>query len=119
MALVSVFSSLHCRRRHDASVLSHPLTSLSFLPRLPFPPFARPPKALMYSLCESGLDHLESEQLLPTAGIHAAVNPVLAGAFTGLVYKSTGASFVWYRLPRPRPPSCLSLLCHSHKHTHA
>lgn len=44
----------------------------------------------MYSLCESGLDHLESEQLLPTAGIHGAINPMLAGAVTGLVYKSTG-----------------------------
>jgi len=45
----------------------------------------------MYSLCESGLDHLESEQLLPTAGIHGAVNPMIAGALSGLVYKSTGA----------------------------
>jgi hypothetical protein len=44
----------------------------------------------MYSLCESGLDHLESEQLLPTAGLHGAVNPMIAGAFSGLVYKSTG-----------------------------
>lgn len=52
------------------------------------------PPALLYSLCESGLDHLESEQLLPLAapGLGGgALNPVLAGAFTGLVYKSTGA----------------------------
>ena len=43
--------------------------------------------ALMYSLSESALDHLEAEQYL---GGHQATNPVLAGALSGLLYKSTG-----------------------------
>ena len=42
----------------------------------------------MYSLSESALDHLQVEQYM---GGHSATNPVLAGAFTGLVYKSTAA----------------------------
>ncbi len=44
--------------------------------------------ALMYSLSESALDHFEVEQHL---GGHAATNPVLAGAVSGLLYKSTAA----------------------------
>ena len=41
----------------------------------------------MYSLCESSLDHYQAEKYL---GGHPSVNPALAGACTGLLYKSTG-----------------------------
>jgi import inner membrane translocase subunit TIM23 len=44
--------------------------------------------ALMYSLSESLLDHFETDKVL---GGHQAVNPVLSGAISGLLYKSTAA----------------------------
>ena len=44
--------------------------------------------ALMYSLSESALDHFEVERYM---GGHAATNPVMAGAISGLLYKSTAA----------------------------
>lgn len=54
-------------------------------------PFVRP-IATYYTCAESLLDHYEVDQMGPIqqAGLGDVINPLLAGASTGLLYKSTG-----------------------------